>query len=467
MRIDSARRREHLAAVAKRLPQHVARLSWSAEQIRQERQTKLLETLNYAAEKSAWHAERLSQFDIGTLTESDLTSLPTMTKADVMSNWDRIVTDPRLTLAGANAEITAKLRGEKTDYYLFDEYQIFATGGSSGTRGVFVWGWDEFIEIACSTFRFQMRDRPPESLTGRRRLAVVEAGEAVHASAFLFAVSTDPEEEILWFPADMPPKDLVRELNEAQPSHLIGYSSTIELLAGEALAGRLSIEPEHVATNSEPLMPEARVAVREAWGVDVNNMWGSVEVGVLGVECDAYAGMHLSEDMAICEIVDENNQPTTDPDRINKLLVTSLFFRSIPMIRYELTDIAIPKDGLCSCGTVFPLISEIRGRSDDAFKYAGDVLIHPIVFRTPLGQNPGVEQYQVRQTERGADIGVIARERFDVERLRADVADALQSRGLDNPDITIRLVETLEHHKETGKMKRFIPLRDPLGHSTE
>jgi len=459
MRLDSPRRRAHLAAVAERLPEHVSRLSWSQERLKAERQSKLRETLAYAAARSPWHRQRLAGIDIDTLTESGLGGLPVMTKTDVMSNWDRIVTDSRLTLADANANITSKLRGETTDYYLLDEYQIFATGGSSGSRGVFVWSWEEFIQLACATYRYQMRDRPPESLTGRRLLAVVEAGETVHGSPFLFAVSTDPEEEIAWIPADTPIKELVAELNDAQPSHIVGYSSTIELLAGEALAGRLSIDPEHVATNSEPLLPEARVAIRKAWGVEVNNMWGSVEVGLLGVECDAHDGMHWSDDLAICEIVDENNQPTTDPARIEKLLVTSLFCRTLPMIRYELTDIVIPRAGLCGCGSVFPLISEIRGRSDDAFKYDGGILIHPMVFRTPLGQTPMIEQYQVRQTKHGADIGVIARGELDVERLHADIVDALQTRGIEKPDITIKLVETLEHHKETGKMKRFIPLR--------
>ena len=459
MRLDSPRRRQHLAEVAARLPEHVARLSWSAERLREERKNKLRETLAFAAEKSAWHADRLAGIDIASFTEEDIPTLPTMSKADVMSNWDRIVTDPRLTLEIANANITSKLRGETTDYYLFDEYQIFATGGSSGTRGVFIWGWEEFIQISCSTFRYQMRDRPPESLTGRRMLAVVEAGETVHGSAFLYSISTDPEEEIAWFPADTPPKKLVAELNAAQPSHLIGYSSTIELLAGEALAGNLSIKPEHVATNSEPLMPEARVAVREAWGIEPNNMWGSVEVGILGVEADDHVGMYVSDDLAICEIVDKDNNPTTDPDRIDKLLVTSLFGRSMPLIRYELTDIVIPMERPSGNSSVYSMISEIRGRSDDAFKYAGDVLIHPMVFRTPLGQNPMIEQYQVHQTARGADIAVIARGALDVDRLHADIVEALQSRGLDKPQVALRLVDTLEHHKETGKMKRFIPLR--------
>ena len=459
MRIDSPRRREHLAEIAKRIPEHVSRLSWSEDRLAAERETRLRETLAFAAENSPWHADRLAGLDLGKFGERDLATLPIMTKTDVMTNWDRIVTDPRLTLADANANIVAKLRGETTDYYVHDEYQIFATGGSSGTRGVFVWSWEEFIQLACTTYRYQLRDRPPESLTGRRLLAVVEAGETVHGSPFLFAVSTDPDENIVWFPADTPTNKLVDELNKAQPSHIVGYSSTIELLAGEALAGRLSINPEHVATNSEPLLPEARVAVREAWGIDINNMWGSVEVGLLGVECDFYGGMHWSDDLAICEIVDKNNEPTEDPDRIDKLLVTSLFCRTLPMIRYELTDIVIPKAGKCGCGAVYPLIGEIRGRSDDAFRYDGDVLIHPMVFRTPLGQNPSIEQYQVRQTERGADVGVIARDEVDVERLQADIVEALQNRGLNDPQITIRLVDTLEHHKETGKMKRFIPLR--------
>jgi phenylacetate-CoA ligase len=52
---------------------------------------------------------------------------------------------------------------------------VIATGGSSGVRGVFPWSWEEFIEIACATFRYQLRDEPPERLSGRRLLAVIEA----------------------------------------------------------------------------------------------------------------------------------------------------------------------------------------------------------------------------------------------------------------------------------------------------
>ncbi len=89
------------------------------------------ETLAFAKTKSPWHAQRLSRVDTDSFTETDLARLPVMTKADVMSNWDGLVTDRRLTLAGCNADILAKLESKTKDYYYLDDYLVIATGGSS------------------------------------------------------------------------------------------------------------------------------------------------------------------------------------------------------------------------------------------------------------------------------------------------------------------------------------------------
>jgi len=219
--IDSPRRREQLAAVAERLPAHVSRLAWSKDQIQAERQRALRETLAFAKAKSTWHAKRLRGLDADSFTEADLTRLPVMTKSDVMSNWDEMVTDRRLTIAGCNADITAKLEGRIKDYYYLNDYLVIATGGSSGLRGVFPWSWEEFIEIACVTFRYQLRDEPPERLSGRTLLAVIEAGEIVHGSPFLFSVSTDPAARVQWLPADTPLAALGRA---ADPGQLLWLS---------------------------------------------------------------------------------------------------------------------------------------------------------------------------------------------------------------------------------------------------
>ena len=124
---------------------------------------------------SPWHAEQAKpRGSCRPFTEAGLYGrIPVMTKTDVMTNWDAIVTNRRLTLAGCNAHIAAKLNGTCKDYYYLDKYLVIAARGSSGpVRGVFPWGWNEFIEIICATFHCKMHNEPPGKLTGRRLLAV-------------------------------------------------------------------------------------------------------------------------------------------------------------------------------------------------------------------------------------------------------------------------------------------------------
>jgi phenylacetate-CoA ligase len=82
---------------------------------------------------------------------------------------------------------------------------------------------------------------------------VIEAGEIVHGSPFLFSVSTDPAALVQWFPAGTPLAALVAALNDAQPTQINCYGSVMEELGAEALSGRLKISPHRVTTNSEPL----------------------------------------------------------------------------------------------------------------------------------------------------------------------------------------------------------------------
>ena len=63
--------------------------------------------------------------------EADLERLPVMTKADLMDNFDDIVTDARLSRDLCEDHL------ERADEYLLDEFHVVASGGSSGQRGVF------------------------------------------------------------------------------------------------------------------------------------------------------------------------------------------------------------------------------------------------------------------------------------------------------------------------------------------
>jgi hypothetical protein len=124
-------RQRHLADLAALLPEHTQRLHWAAERLGRERRDRLRDLLRVAGSSSPWHRDRLAGVDPDGFEETDLASLPPMTKDDLMANWDAVVTDRRLTLD----LVEGHLAGLEADAYLFGEFHAVASGGSSGRRG--------------------------------------------------------------------------------------------------------------------------------------------------------------------------------------------------------------------------------------------------------------------------------------------------------------------------------------------
>src|SRR6266702_5173634 len=139
-------RLQHISDLLARMPENIRRVKWPAERIREERQQRLRSLINVAKEKSPWHGERLRNVDADSITEADLGKLPVMTKADLMANFDQIVTDKRLTLEKVNAHVSSL----REDRYLLDNYHIIASGGTSGFRGVYVYDWDGWATCILS-----------------------------------------------------------------------------------------------------------------------------------------------------------------------------------------------------------------------------------------------------------------------------------------------------------------------------
>ena len=122
-------RQRHLADLAALLPEHGQRLRWPAE--------------------------RLAGVDPDGFEEADLAGLPPMTKDDLMANWDQVVTDRRLTLE----LVEGHLAGVESNTYLFDELHAVASGGSTGRRGIFVFGWEAWATAYAGFVRPSLWDR--------------------------------------------------------------------------------------------------------------------------------------------------------------------------------------------------------------------------------------------------------------------------------------------------------------------
>ena len=71
--------------------------------------------------------------------------------------------------------------------------------------------------------------------------------------------------------------------------------------------------------------------------------------------------MHIFSFNNLVELLDERNAALEDG--LNKVVITPLHNYAMPLIRYEIGDMAIARHRKCSCGSVFPTLGKLSGRS--------------------------------------------------------------------------------------------------------
>ncbi len=433
-----------------RLAEHRQRLLWSREQIDSHQLHSLNRLLTFAREHSSFYREHLASVPEQVSDVGALGALRPTTKQQLMDNWDRVCTDPGLSRARAE-----EFLADQTEFDFIDEQgtSCFVSGGSSGVRGVFPWSFEFLAEAGAVAFRHL--DVAVAGGVPRVR-AVMTAGAPPHASTPLFGLPLDSAESIAVVAAGQPWDSIASALVEANPRTLIGYPSVIAVAAQASARGNLPISPEAGLTNSEPLGDDARADMVNAWSASVSNQWGSTEAGIHAVQCSMSRGLHLAEDCIILERVDADNRPVADSEPAEQILVTNLTNLAFPIIRYAMNDVIDYLPQSCACGCRFRLIDSVAGRADDAFTY-GDVSVAPIVFRHVLGRFPSVTEYQVRQTERGANVDVVG-ESSDEHAIAAGLVEGLLAAGLPDPDVTLAYVSRIARNPGTGKLRRFVPL---------
>jgi phenylacetate-CoA ligase len=437
------------AAIGGRMAAHIERLGWSAAQVAGMQRARLRALLARAIERSPFHAARLAGIDPGQFDLADLPGLPVMTKAQMMDNFDEILTDRRLTRDLAEQHITASAASPAL---LLRDYVCLVSGGSSGLRGVFVQTAGEYAEFAASVMRRAMA----AFLASGGRLAdglvigIVGAASPVHSSGLAAATASSPPVRMVPAPATLPTSAIVHRLNAAQPPALIGHASKLAELAREQTAGHLRLRLRAVTSISEMLTTEDREAISEAFGVPVINMFVSTE-GLAGHTDPGGGVFTFASDTCLAECVDEAGRPVPDGTASARVLVTNLHNLTQPLIRYELTDRFTPAGG--SAGGF--LRARVEGRADDVFRY-DTASVHPSTLATPLLRAAAVREYQVRQTPRGADIAVVAESGLDDSSLAAAVEQSLRHAGVTEPHVTISRVQAITRDPRTGKVRRFI-----------
>jgi len=443
--------------VEKAMPDHLRRLSWSKDKLRNHQTNGLRAILNLAKEQTVFYGEVLKSVNTYTFNLEDLSTLPPTDKTLHMEKWDDFVAAPGITCEIAENHLEGIRKGELKNPFYNENYLFLTTGGSTGKRGLFIWDSEFLKEMICATYRYLIDSEAKKGYHGPMRLATVEAPTLVHGSQFVFSCKPLPQFELLSLTAIDPIPEQCEKLNNFKPNYLMAYASSAAELASAQIRGELEIEPRWVCTNSGPLDDDMRDRIKRAWGIKTCNSWGCTEIGEAAVEIQDTPGMIIWEDGVILEVVDDNLNPVTDPKDAAKLLATSLVNKSLPMIRYEIDDLIEIGKGY----TEYPAYSRIMrilGRATDWLLYNG-IKVHPMAFRDILDAVKEVEEFQVIQTEEGGNLKLVCNGEPNKEEIIETIKTNLIKDGLKDPVVTIEIVNSLPRQPETGKIKRFVPLK--------
>jgi phenylacetate-CoA ligase len=435
--------------------EQLARDGWSRERLLDHQAQRLCQLLAHAVVRSPYYLETLGP----DAPSKPLSALPTLTKATLMEQWDRIVCDPRLRLADVEAHATGPYAGES----LHGEFQVFSTSGASGLRGLFVYNARDWAVGLAGTVRGVARagGRPGERTVG------IGAPPGVHMSQRVFATLQGGRSDAPQLSALTPLDEMVAALNAYQPELVLGYPSVAALLAAEQLAGRLSIAPRMLGLGSEPVTPELRHRVIQAWGIDPVEYYASTELPALGTSTPEHPrALELYEDVGVFEVVDDENRPVPPGTVGAKMLLTNLENYTLPLIRYELADRVTVSPEPSPGGRPYRHLVAIEGRTADTLHFpgreGGEVAVLPLRLGAPFARLPAVRQFQIVHEAGGLEVRVVLDPEAPgdtADRVRTAVLGVLEQARAVAPSLSVTPVAELEREPGAAAKLKLIVAR--------
>jgi phenylacetate-coenzyme A ligase PaaK-like adenylate-forming protein len=423
---------------------------WSPERLRAHQQQRLEALARHAVAHSPFWRERLGTGPV------DLAAVPPLDKTTMMQNFDDLVCDRRLR----RDELLDHLDGLDRDALYLGRYRVMTTSGSSGHKALYVYDRPGWTGVATQWFRHSAMTGKLPALP-RRRLAFVGGGAPSHMSR-RGGATIGTLYRMCGLGVTMPLPTMVAALNAFQPEAMLVYPSIGALLAEEQLSGRLRISVREITTASELCTPQMSERMVEAFGVRPKELYSTTE-GLMGSDCEAGGGIHLFEDMTIVENVDGDGRPVPDGERGSRLLVTNLYNRVLPLIRFEISDVATLASERCECGRRSRRMTTLHGRADDVLYLAGGdgrVAVHPLHFDVVTADR-AVREFQIVQQGPRLLLRVALRDGTVVpeasHRLRERVCERLSMLGVRD---TVVAVEPCEGIPRVGGGKLQMVVAD-------
>ncbi len=388
---------------------------WRAEQ-----QRRLGELLHHATARSAWYRG----YD-----PTSLSSFPVLTKPDLVNHLEAIATIPEsqaivsLTggTTGASLKVLYTKRDQQDRYAVLDHFRA-KYGYTLGKPT----GWFSGKSLA----------RPQDLARGS-----VYRDDWISRIRFFSTFHISPQNFDAYWDA----------LVDFAPEYLVGFPSSVaDLCALGRQRGR--VYPHKVKTffpTAETVLPMHHEVIGEMLGCDLVDQYATSEGAPFILECP-HRRLHIHPLTGIFEVVDEAGNPA----REGEILVTSFSTYGTPLIRYRVGDrIGLaPQGERCSCGSTYPLVEHIQGRTTDYIYSRENGRVNLGNLSNCTKDAKGILLFQILQeVEEAITVKVVGTPAFNKTEQESFVR-AIEERVGSQMAIALELVEEIPREK-SGKFR--------------
>jgi len=188
-----------------------------------------------------------------------------------------------------------------------------------------------------------------------------------------------------------------RLIASSRPAMIFGHAHSVFLLSDHIRRHKLPrYRPSGIITTAMVLHDWQRRRIEDVFQCPVTNRYGCEEASLIACECHEHRGLHVNADSVLVETI-RDGQPAK-PGKPGAIVITDLSNFAMPLIRYQVGDVGVLTDRVCSCGRGFPILEAIEGREADYVVTADGQFVSGI----SLTENfavlvPGIAQIQIVQ----------------------------------------------------------------------
>ncbi|MBE9556431.1 MAG: phenylacetate--CoA ligase family protein [Proteobacteria bacterium] len=203
-------------------------------------------------------------------------------------------------------------------------------------------------------------------------------------------------------------------LQRQKAQYLSSVPTNIFALARHCIEHKIKLpDLMEVRTLGEALRPELRNLCREAWGVEVVDLYSCQEIGHIALQCPDHEHYHVHAERILLEILDEQGN-SLGPGKMGRVVITDLHNFATPLIRYEVGDIGELGEP-CSCGRTLPVLKRVLGRFRNMLLMPSGGLKYPIFGYDGYTDIIPIKQFQfVQKTLDMIEVRLVTERRMDM-----------------------------------------------------